>query len=181
MNIPQDQQLKTFTAALPKVKTIGIVYDPKRTGRLVAQAAAAAKNLGIVLKSRPVNTAREVAPALEQMRPSVEAVWMLPDLTVINEVTTEYMLSFSLSNRIPLLTFSDKYVEQGALMSVSIDTTDIGIQAGEMATLLLSGTPVHDVPAQEARKAVPFINLKVAKKLNITIDRGIIDSAVIID
>ncbi len=180
MNIPQGQQLATFVKALPGVRTIGMIYDPERTARLVARAQEAADRMGIVLVTHPVTSAKEVAPALRSMQGKIDAFWMLPDLTVINDVTVEHMLSVSVTNSLPILTFSDKYVEQGALMSITIDTFDLGVQAGELAKAILSGTPVNNLPPQEARKGILFINMKIAKKLNTTIDNTVIKDSKII-
>ena len=106
---------------------------------------------------------------------------MLPDLTVITPETIEFVLLFSLENKIPILAFSEKYVELGALMSVGIDAFDIGIQAGEMAEKILSGRDIMNARHVDARKAVISINLKVAKTLGIPIDEKIIRKARIIN
>lgn len=180
MNVPQGQQLKTFVDALPDVQRIGLLYDPAQTGRLVGKASAAARKMGISVISREVQSPREVAPAMEGMKGAIDAFWMLPDLTVINEVTIEYMLSFSMENRIPLLTFSDMYVEKGALMSISVDRFDIGVQAGELARRILSGTAVKDIRPPDARKGIRSLNLNVAKKLGIHLEENIIKESVVI-
>ncbi len=114
------------------------------------------------------------------MKGKIDAFWMLPDLTVITPETVEYLLLFSLENTVPILTFAQKYVELGALLCVGIDAFDIGAQAGEMAEKILSGRDVKDVQWVDARKAVISINLKVARKLGITIDEKVIMKARII-
>jgi putative ABC transport system substrate-binding protein len=115
------------------------------------------------------------------MKGKIDAFWMLPDLTAITPETVEYLLLFSLENTIPILTFAEKYVELGALMSVGIDAFDIGTQAGEMAENILSGRDVKNIQRVDARKAVISINLKVARKLGITIDEKVIRKARIIN
>jgi len=181
INLPQDYQLRMFAEALPDVKTIGLLYDAERSGELVEEASHAAADMHITLVKKTIESAKEVAPALETMNRRIDAFWMLPDLTVINEVTVEHMLSFSVGNRIPLLTFSDKYVEQGALMSVSIDTFDIGVQTGELAEEILAGKNVSDIAPRNARKGTASVNLKVARKLNTTVDKKFIKGAMVID
>jgi putative ABC transport system substrate-binding protein len=95
---------------------------------------------------------------------------MLPDITVITPQTVEFLVLFSLENAVPLLAFSEKYVELGAFMSTGIDAFDMGRQAGEIATKILSGADVRSVRHVGARRLVVSTNLMVARKLGITLD-----------
>ena len=181
MNIPQERQLLTLSKALPHIKTIGLLYDPDRTGYLAKGARNAAREIGLKLIAKEVHRSREVPPLIEDMRGKIDVFWMLPDLTVITPETVEFLLLFSLENKIPILSFSEKYVELGALMSIGIDTFDMGCQAGGMAKAILSGRDAANVRQVDARKAVMWINLKVARKLGITIDEKIIRKARVIN
>ncbi len=181
INISQEKQLTTLSKVLPDIKNIGLLYNPDGTGYLAKKAQAAAKKIGIKLIAKEVYNAREVPSLIMNMKGKIDLFWMLPDLTVITPETVEFLFLFSLENRIPILTFSEKYVELGALMSIGIDPFDIGSQAGEMANKILSGRDVKSVQRVDARKAVVSINLKVAKKLGITIDEKIIENARIIE
>lgn len=180
MNIPPEKQLNLFRETLADVKTIGLVYDPARTGYLVKKAQVAAKKMGITLITRQVGRSMDVPVAIKDMRTKIDAFWMLPDLTVVTPETVEFLLLFSLENTIPVLAFAEKYVEYGALMSIGIDSFDLGVQAGEMANAILSGRDVAHVPRVDARKPVLSINLKVAKKMGIRIDEKIIRKARVI-
>ncbi|UCF73786.1 MAG: ABC transporter substrate-binding protein, partial [Deltaproteobacteria bacterium] len=181
MNIPQERQLRVFLEALPDLKTIGLLYDPDRTGYLAENAREAARDIGINLIAKEVHRSNDVPLLIKDMKEKIDAFWMLPDLTVISPETVEYLLLFSLENTIPILTFAEKYVELGALMSVGIDAFDIGTQAGEMAEKILSGRHEKNIQGVNARKAVISINLKVARKLRITVDEKIIRKARIIN
>ena len=94
-------------------------------------------------------------------------MWMLPDLTVITPETVEFLMLFSIENRIPVITFSDKYLEMGALMSISISADDIGAQAWDMTEMVLSGKDIRTISGIDARKAEITFNQRAAKKLGI--------------
>jgi len=181
MNIPQERQLRAFLDALPDLNSIGLLYDPDRTGYLAENVREAAREIGINLIAKEVHRSSDVPSLIKDMKGKIDAFWMLPDLTVITPETVEYLLLFSLENTVPILTFAKKYVESGALMSVGIDAFDIGTQAGEMAEKILSGRDVKDVQRVDARKAVISINLKVAGKLGVAIDEKVIRRARIIN
>jgi putative ABC transport system substrate-binding protein len=177
MNIPPEKQLRILREALPEVKRIGLLYDPKRTGPFVRSAQNAARRIGMTLVAKEVHSPREVPSSLNAMRGRIDIFWMLPDLTVITPETVEIFLMLSLEDNIPILTFSRKYTELGALLSIGIDAFDIGRQAGEMANAILSGKDVEGIKPVYARRAVISVNLKVARKLGIRIDEKIVENA----
>ena len=170
MNIPPKQQLTALLRAVPHVKTVGLLYNPNRTGRFVKEAQVAVLGIGINLVAREIYSPKNAPSLIMDMKGQIDAFWMLPDITVITPQTVEFLLLFSLENNIPLLTFSDKYVEAGAFMSTGIDAFDMGRQAGEIASKILSGTDLKNVQHVGARRLVVSTNLMVARKLGINVD-----------
>lgn len=181
MNISTEKHLATLRDVLPKIKRVGLLYNPDRTGSFVKKARLAASSMGIELLAKEVYSSKDVPALVNTMKGKIHAFWMLPDTTVVTPETTEILLLFSLENKIPIMTFSDKYVELGALMSLEIDAFDSGKQAGEMAHKILSGTSIKKVSETDPRKAVLSINLKIANKLGITISDEIMDKARIVN
>ena len=167
MNIPQGNQLAVIMDALPYTKAIGLLYDPNRTGRFVEDVEDIAGNIGIRLIANKVYNSRDVPSAIMQMKGKIDVFWMLPDITVITPETIEFLLLFSFENNIPVFTFSEKYVEMGAFMSMDIDAFDMGRQAGEMVRAMQAGKDIKDISSVYARKAVVSTNLMVARKIGI--------------
>lgn len=181
MNISPGSQLETIKRVLPLTRRVGLLYDPSRTAGFVNRAGDAATAEGITLVIKEVHTSEEVPAILRSMREStVDALWMIPDLTVVTPETIKLMLLYSLQNNIPVITFSDKYVEMGALMSLSIDAYDTGRQTGEMAREFLSGTDINQIPQSDAREPRLTINMTIAKNLKIEISSEIQNEARII-
>ena len=94
---------------------------------------------------------------------------MLPDLTVLTPETVEYLLLFSLEQEVPVLTFSDKYLEMGGLLSIGVDPYDMGRQAGELGRRILSAPKARQSDFVFARKGLVTINSTVARKLGIQV------------
>lgn len=181
MSIPPEKQLAVLGEALPGAKTIGLVYDPARSGKNVARAREAATKRGLALLAREADDPRQVPLRIDALRGKIDAYWMLPDLTVVTPETVEYLLLFSLEEGVPILTFSEKYVEMGALLSVGIDTFDMGAQAGELASEVISRAEEKtDGGAVWPRKSAVVINVRVAEKLGIKIGERVIRKAKII-
>jgi len=170
MNIPPDRQLMALLETLPNTKNIGLLYDPDRTGYLVEKARNAARKMGIALMAKEIHSSRDAPSLIMDMKEKIDVFWMLPDITVITPETVEFLLLFSFKNRIPLLAFSEKYLELGAFMSTGIDAFDMGAQAGEMANKILSGRQIKNVQQVLARKVVVSTNLMIAGKLGINLN-----------
>ena len=66
-----------------------------------------------------------------------------------------------------IFTFSQKYVEMGAFLSMNIRSFDIGSQAGELAKTILDKTQTGHSANLYAGKASVSTNLVVAKRLGI--------------
>ena len=181
MNIAPEKQMSVLQQALPGVKRIGLLYNPGKTGYFVKRAQVAAIKLGIELVAMETHSSKDVPALLKNMKGKIENFWMLPDVTVVTPETVEFLLLFSFENNIPVITFSDKYVEMGALMSLSIDADDIGKQAWEIVEKVLSGTDIKRFAEIDARKIDVTINQKTAKKLGITIGKEILNKARVIN
>ena len=181
MSIPQEKQLDALFSVLPATKAIGLLYNPDRTGDLVEKAAENAKKTGTRLVAKAARDPRDVPKLIRELKGQIDVFLMLPDLTVVTPETVEALLLFSLENKIPLVSFSEKYVEMGALMSIGVDAFDMGVQAGEMAEKILSGRDTGGARQIDARRAIISINRKVSKTLGISIDEKIIRKARTID
>lgn len=168
MNLTPERQLRDILQTLPGQHKISLLYNPEATGGFVEELRKAAAKHGVHLAATPVRRAQEVPRLLNGMRGKIDLFWMLPDITVVTPETVEAILLFSLENHTPVLTFSEKYLENGAMLSIGIDPFDIGRQAGEMAQMIFSGRePVKHV---EARKAAITVNQKIAEKLGVRVE-----------
>jgi putative ABC transport system substrate-binding protein len=144
-----------------------VVYNPEETGYLVREAEEAAPALGLTIVGRRASSPGEVVAALEGLRGQIDALWMLPDVTILNFEIIKYMMLFEYENAIPLYAFSDKYLKNSALVGLGIDAGDMGAQAGEMANRILSGADVADMPVAHARRGELFLNVSTARKLGV--------------
>jgi putative tryptophan/tyrosine transport system substrate-binding protein len=177
MNVSPDVQMDIFAKALPDIKTIGVLYNPEKTGFLVREALLYLRGKPIRLVAETIKSPQDISRKLDRIKSDIDAFWMLPDVTLAAPEALEILLLFSLENRIPILTFSEKYVEIGALMSIGTDPFDMGIQAGEMAEKILSGADPKTVLPEYARKTVITINETIGKKLGIRLGGDILKQA----
>ncbi|MEK6580972.1 MAG: ABC transporter substrate binding protein [Nitrospirota bacterium] len=175
MRISPEKYLDTMLAVFSDAKRIGVVYDPKNMDAFIIEALQLAQSKGINLVLKKTSSPGSVPSLIDGMKDKIDVLWMLPDTTVINSETINYMLLFSFQNKAPLFTFSKKYLEMGAVAALTIDPFDLGAQAGEIAKKLSAEGNVKTPVRINARKTVLSVNKKVAKKMGIRIREEIIN------
>ena len=172
-NVLPAKQLEEYTKAIPNLSNIGLIYNPANTGELAEKVVKAAEKKGIQLIVRKATKASDVPSLLKDMSDKISAFWMLPDITLMTPESIELLLITSMEKSIPILTFSNKYVEMGALMSVAVDPHDMGMQAGELAKKIMSGDIKGEDKRIFARKGIISFNTKVAEKLGIELKQEV--------
>jgi ABC-type uncharacterized transport system substrate-binding protein len=168
IDISPETYLTTMMALFPKAKRIGLLYDPRNTGAFVEEAVKAARTTRMELVTEQVRDSSKIPDILNELHNKIDILWMLPDPTIVGTDIVEYMLQFSFQNKIPIFSFSRKYVEMGAVASLDIDPYDMGEQVASIVSRVLSGQSVGS--SVYARKSRLTINEKVASKLGLTIN-----------
>ena len=176
LDVPIEQQFTALHSMLPGKKRMGVLYDPEKTGDLVEEARRYAKTLGLELVTRQIRSEKEVPAALRSLIPLVEAVWLIPDSTVLTEESISFLLATALDANTPVVGFSSELVRSGALAGLSVNYEDIGRQAAGVARRMLSGQikAPSRFPPERVRLA---LNLKTAKFLGITIPAEVVNRA----
>jgi putative ABC transport system substrate-binding protein len=169
MKLSPEKQISLLREIIPSVKRIGVFFDPAKTGQYLERINIVASAMGIDLVTKQVHSSKEAISSLDGMKDKVDALWLLPDTTVVDPSTIDLFLLSSLENKLPVITFSEKYAEKGALLSMEVDAVEAGKQAGEMAESILAGKSVKSIEDVDTRGCILTVNMIVAKKLGITI------------
>ncbi|MEA3546616.1 MAG: ABC transporter substrate binding protein [Thermodesulfobacteriota bacterium] len=170
MKLSAAAQLREVRKRLPQVKQIGILYDPRYSADFIREAETAAAQLDLTLISRRIKSSKEVLAGLNDLGSEIDLLWMAPDLTVATPQGVEALFLFAMENRIPVLTFADKYLKSGALLSVSFDIQAMGDAAAILAKKILSGIKVQEITPVISEKVKITINEKIAAQLKIKIN-----------
>ena len=169
LQISIKRQLNSIRSILPKLKRVGVLYDPEKTADLVKKARHLAKSQGLEILALPVFSEKEVPKTLREALPDIEALWLVPDSTVLTQDSLDFLLSTTLEANIPVIGFSSGLVRSGAMVGLYAKYEDVGRQAARLAARILGGKriPASTVlPLEHVRLA---INTKVADFLDISI------------
>jgi putative ABC transport system substrate-binding protein len=162
-----DSQFESFKAVLPSLKRLGVLYDPGKSSRWVEGAKRAAPRYGIELVERRITSAEEVSRALKEIISTIDALWLLPDTTVVSKEVFSYLLNVTLDKQKPIFAFSEGLVKSGALLALSPDYRETGAKAGELINSILNGDSDHSSLVYPAGKL--YVNSKTAEAVGIRI------------
>jgi len=177
LEVPVGRQFSVMRSVLPSMKRIGVLYDPAKTGHLVDEARLLAKSMGLELVGKQVGTEKDVPAALRVLLSQVEALWLVPDGTVLTEDSLKFVLGTALDLNVPVIGFSSELVRGGAIAALSVSYEDVGRQAGALAKKILTEEykpSSATLPPDRFRLA---LNLKTAKFLGIAIPSEVMSSA----
>ena len=180
LDIPIERQLEVYSAMVSDMRALGAIYDPQKSAAFVAEAKAVAERSGLTLHTREVASRKEVPSALRALlrEEEIDALWMIPDDTVVTPESFKFLLLTSFEHDLPFLAASDIFVKVGALASLTPDYTDVGRQGCELATALTSGrTSPARINVVVPAKINLSINLKTARKIGLAIPEEVIATA----
>lgn len=168
-------QLKAFKQALPGVKRIGVIYDPKRTGPFIRAAAKSASSVGITLIAAKISQKKDVPAALGEVIKRSDALWLIRDATVMSREFFKRTLILQFEKKIPLLAYSPMFVKKMAVCSFASSYSYQGKKAAEIVKKILAGSSVGDIPLQ-APTGTLTVNVNSAAKAGVKISPAVLNS-----
>ncbi|HTG02101.1 MAG TPA: ABC transporter substrate binding protein, partial [Nitrospirota bacterium] len=84
LEFPLKTQFERLKTILPRVRTVGVIYNPAENEIRVEEATRIAGNMGIKLEAREVESPRDVPSALHALSRRVDALWGLADTTTLS-------------------------------------------------------------------------------------------------
>jgi putative ABC transport system substrate-binding protein len=178
LEIPMDRQFKVLRAFLPSLRRIATLYDPGKTAAKLKEAEPRAAVHEFLLRGFPVEDEKAVPQQLRALLSESEALWLIPDSTVLTDESIRFILESALAKQVPVLGFSSELTRLGALLSMSIDYSEVGRESGLLARRILNGEhPLRLKPVSVQRIKIT-VNQKTARYLGIPIPKeldGMID------
>jgi putative tryptophan/tyrosine transport system substrate-binding protein len=168
LEVPLDRQLQIMRKFLPALHRLGTLYDPAKTSAQVKDAKRQAANSDFQLKGLPVESEKDVPRQLRALLPDIEALWLMPDSTVLTNESIGFILESALAQQIPVVGFSPEFTRLGALLSISVNYGDVGRETGLLAKRVLDGEKLRPITPQPVERLKITVNLKTAKFLGIT-------------
>ncbi len=164
-------QLTLFRHFFPDVRRIGLICSRAYNSEWATAAQIATAKMNIRLEIRLVDQQAQAVAALEEVLPSVDAIWLVADPVVLADSdAARRLLSRAESAGVPVFTFSMALLEMGATLAIAPDDATIGRQAAE----LLRGAAPHEI-LEPAGTSIG-LNLRAINALGIRFNEKALDS-----
>jgi putative ABC transport system substrate-binding protein len=178
-DIPLADQLSLIGEALPKARTLGMLYrsDQERSALLVATLRQVLP-VGWTLEAVAIDRQESPAVAIDVLLgKAVDVVWTTPDNSIFGEATVRTLLLTALRRRIPVFGFSPAFVRAGGLVGIGVNPETLGAQAGALLLRLQGTATGAQPPVQLAPTFEICVNLVVAQKLSIDLPPALVKRA----
>lgn len=141
LDIPAGRHLLEFSRYAPFIKRIGILYDPENNVEFASEADEAARRYGIDLVHLKIHSRKDILPVFREHRFQIDALWMIPDATIISESIVSFLIKESIVANIAVLGYNRFFSKSGAALSLVRDYSAIGRHAAAMALASIAGNP----------------------------------------
>jgi putative tryptophan/tyrosine transport system substrate-binding protein len=169
------KHLELLKEIVPGLSRVALLMNPDHatTAVFVEAMLAAARELGLVLRTFEAHRLEEIEPAFDAMvSTSMQAV--TPAQGGLFYQARAIVPKLALDRHLPMLAYSRETFEHGALLSYAADRIEICRRSAVYADKILKGAKPADLPVEQPTKFELLINLKTAKALRLTIPQSIL-------
>ena len=169
------KRLQLLKEAVPGISRVAVLYnsaDPAMTLRYRALEHAA-PILGVAIQPLGVREPADFDGAFSAMnvdRP--DAIVMVTD--ALTNLNRKLVITFAISNRLPLAVEFSNIVRDGALMSYGWNFSDRYPRVVDFVGRILKGDNPGDLPIEGPTRFYLVINLKTAKALGLTLPQSML-------
>ena len=159
---PWDRQLSFIQAALPKHKTVGLLYSPDTHITLPRLPR------GMSLNAQSTRPAENFFVALESVLSNSDVLLVVPDSEIYSSSNMRNILLTSYRHQVPLIGISQAYVNAGALGAIFSTPEQLAGQTGETVASFARNRRLPE-PQYPALFSIS-LNQQVARSLGIALD-----------
>ena len=169
-------QLTMFRYLLPDVQTIGVLYSKNFNQEWLKEAKKDGEDTGVEIVGRAVRWASDVERGLAKLLPKVDALWLIPDPTVLPDAASVRKIFAACdAARKPIIAYNAAFVDQGAVLAVSPDDPTIGRQAAGLAETVLAAEEIEERFQSPAGSEI-VLNMARVKKYGLKLNEDALDS-----
>jgi len=146
LNIPVQTQIEMIGRGLPSIRRLGLLYDPEFNADFFREASDAASFLDLTIIPLRVSSKKDIPSVLKRGWKDLDALWLIPDRTVISEAIVKYLIKEAFLRKVPVVGYNRFFYESGAALAFVFNYKELGQQCAQKALKILSGEDCHDTP-----------------------------------
>lgn len=168
---PYEEQLKLIREITPKVKRLGVLYNPGEAASQygIRQIRELAPKHGFELVEGACNSTADVYPVAQNLALRCDALFLSSDNTVIGGSAAA--VKVATSEQLPLYVGDSGTVAKGGLAAVSVGYAELGTETGKLACRMLNGE--RGIPTVVAQGNDVYVNQKAAELMGVQIPESV--------
>jgi ABC-type uncharacterized transport system substrate-binding protein len=165
IDLPPEVLLAQLARLFPGKNRLAVIRGPLQSAAYMRELEQAARRHGFTMVTAPCQQAKDLVETFLKLRSQADLVWCPPNPQLYNSATVKPLLVASLTSRLPVIGFSEQFVQAGALFGGSADFAEVGRQTAALAARVSRNEPVP--PHEDARKFRFAYNQRVARLLGV--------------
>lgn len=174
-------QLEEMLNIFPDIKNVGVMFSTNEANSKfqVEELKKAAEGFGLNVVEVGVNNINDVSTSIKTIEPKIDIFMAITDNTVSSASS---IIAESLkAAKIPSFASEEGPVENGILISAGVDYLDLGKKAAGMASEILGGKKVSEVPVLFSTETRKVVNKKTAEALGLADDEKLMEDAKVVE
>ena len=172
------KQLELLKEIVPRLSRVAVLGNSTTPGNAQAlkEIEAAAGALKVQLQYLDVLATKDIETAFRAASEGrADAVLALQNTFLLSQ--RRHVVELAVKSHLPAIYYTIEYVEEGGLMTYSVNVTDLFRRAATYVDKILKGAKPADLPVEQPTKFEFIINLKAAKQIGLTISPNVLARA----
>lgn len=170
------QEISLLHYFFPTIKTVGVLYNDNFSREYIENIKKDALDLGINIINRSINEPQEISEALKELLPKIDMFWIISDPVVLSsKESVQQIFQATKQQKKPVYAYSDVYIEQGAVLTISADIATIGRQSAGLA-IMIDKNKVSAGTVQSPAGSTITLNKCVLDTLQLKFNQDALDS-----
>ena len=172
----QGAQLMMYRYFFPDVNKIGILYNNKYSEEWFDIAVESAKDVGIRIVGKSISKPDKIESALKKLLPKVNALWLIPDPTVIYDIeSVNKLFEQCQAAGKPIYTYDKAFVNLGATLIMSADIPTMIKQSAEIISGIQGNMEIEEKVQHPAGSHI-ILNMKKVEEYGLNLNIEALDS-----
>jgi ABC-type uncharacterized transport system substrate-binding protein len=172
------KQLELMKEIVPRLSRVAVFGTSTRSGNAqsLKETELAAGAFGVKLQYLDILSPKDIETAFRAAsKGRADAVLVLTSPFATSQRTQ--IADLAVKNRLPAIYDRAEFVEDGGLMTYSVNSADLFRRAATYVDKILKGAKPGDLPVEQPKKFEFIINLKAAKQIGLTIPPNVLARA----
>jgi ABC-type uncharacterized transport system substrate-binding protein len=171
-NDTASKRLEILREVIPSFRHLAVLGNAGYAGSVeeMREVLAVAHTLGLEVDRLEIRRGEDIAPAFEQLKSGVQALYVCTD--ALANANRHRINILALGARLPTMLGLREYVDPAGLMSYGPHIPDLFRRAAGHVDKILRGAKPGDLPVEQPTKFELIINLTVAKALGLELSEA---------